>query len=492
MKILLVNPPKINGNSYIREGRCMQKSSSWAAMWMPLTLTYIASVLKENNDVKLLDCQAENISIQDFSLFIKTHNPNLVICNTGFPSIYEDLKVLKVCKDFSPKITTSIFGMYPTLLKENIFNDSDYLDYAVIGEPEWTYIKLVEALEKGSNIKEVLGIIYKDNNGNILKTSHQVLNQNDIEKLPFPSRELILTQKYKHPLSQKPFTLLSISRGCSYNCSFCNASHYHGLKFRKREIASIIKEIKECVDIYKIDTFLFWGESFSLDSKYAHELLDAIIESDLNISWSTRSMIDKIDKILLNKMKKAGCVSISIGIESINQNTLDSVNKKIQVDTFKDILSLIRDSGIISVGHFIFGLPYDNKNTISQTIKFALKSNLDFAQFYCATPYPETPFHKLAKEKKWIESFDYSNYHLANSVIHNDELSSRDIKRLRKKAYLRFYLRPTLFLRTLKFISFTGALRALYLFGDWVLFQPMKFKLLWRIQKKAKRVKMKP
>ena len=400
MRILLINPPKVNGSSYIREGRCMQKSSSWAAMWMPLTLTYIASILKNSNDIKLIDCQVENINHQNFQIQLQKFNPDFVICNTGFPSIKEDLKILEICKLYSQKIITSIFGMYPTLLKEKAFEDSKYLDYAIIGEPEWVYKNLIEKLENHSEINTVEGIIFKDFSGNILKNAEQSLIKNDINNLPFPARELLKNNKYKYPLSQKPFSLISISRGCPYNCSFCNASHYHGIKYRKRAIESIIYELEECIKLYKIKTFLFWGESFSLDMDYAHKLLDAIIQSGLKITWSTRSMIDRIDKDLLLKMKKAGCISISVGIESINQLALNSVNKKINVDTFKDKLQQINDAGIISVGHFILGLPNDNKETIKQTIQFALKSKLDFAQFYCATPYPGTPFFQTSKRKQ--------------------------------------------------------------------------------------------
>jgi anaerobic magnesium-protoporphyrin IX monomethyl ester cyclase len=446
----------------------MQKVASWATMWMPLTLTYIASVLRKNNNVSLIDCQAERLNLNRLKGIIKDFKPEFVISNTGFPTINEDLEVLRICKEVSSSIRTSIFGMYPSLLQEKVFEDFTNIDYLVMGEPEWVYNNLINALQNNDDVNQINGLIHKTKEGSILKNRLQTYEFNPLDDLPFPSRDLIKNEKYKYPLNQKPFTLLSISRGCPYMCSFCNAFQYYGKGFRKRSVQSIIDEIKECVNIHEISTFLFWGESFSLDKEYANEIVDAIIAHKLKIEWSTRTMLDRVEEDLLIKMKEAGCVSLSVGVESFNQEVLNSVNKRIEINKIFESIKAINKSGIISIGHFVFGLPSDNKESIKATIRLSIKSGLDYAQFYCAVPYPNTPFGELAKQNKWIESDDYSKYHLADSIMGNGILASSEIKHLRRIAYLRFYLRPSVFIKTLKRIGSIKSLLLPFIFRKWI------------------------
>jgi anaerobic magnesium-protoporphyrin IX monomethyl ester cyclase len=468
MRVLIINPPSVKGHDYIREGRCMQKKASWTAMWMPLTLAYIASVLRKENEIKLVDCQAEKINFIQLRIIITDFLPNLLICNTGFPTIKSDLFVLETAKNISKDIKTSIFGMYPTLLLENVFSDTKYLDFSIIGEPEWVYKDLVNSLNNNKEINDTAGLIYVDNFGNINQTKHQELNNNILDDLEFPSRDLLPNSKYLYPLDKKPFTLLTLSRGCPYNCTFCNAYQYSGHSYRKRSIVSIIKEIEECISKYKIRNFLFWGESFSLDINYANDILDAIIQSGLKISWSTRTMVDKVEDNLLMKMKLAGCKSISLGIESFNQDILNNVQKGTTIAEIKNAILSIKKAGIISIGHFVFGLPGDNVHYIKESIKFSLDSGLDYAQFYCAVPYPNTPYGKFAKAKNWIESEDYTKYHLDEAVTGNENLSANDIKKWRKKAYLKFYLRPSVIFKTLIRISNIKSLLIPFVFRKWI------------------------
>lgn len=469
MKILLINPPALDGYDYIREGRCMQKKSSWAAMWMPLTLAYIASVLRKDNEIKMIDCQAENIDFNKLQLIIQNFAPNLLVSNTSFPTIKSDLKVLEIAKTILPNIKTSIFGMYPTLMREKVFEESSSLDFSITGEPEWSYQLLSDALNGTKNLKDVSGLIYRSEQNTIEKNLGQNFSENTLDDLPFPARDLLHNDKYKYPLNKKPFTLLMLSRGCPYGCTFCNAHQYYGKKFRKRTVSSIIAEIEDCVNNYGISNFLFWGESFSLDFNYANEITDAILAKGLKINWSTRTMVDRIDTTLLKKMKQAGCRSLSLGIETFNQEILDSVKKGTQIADIQNAIKAVNAADIISIGHFIIGLPGDNEQNATDTINFSLKSGLDYAQFYCAVPYPHTPMGEFARMQNWIESEDYTKYHLADAVMRNENLSAADIKRLRKKAYTKFYSRPKVYFNTLKRVDSVKTLLAPFDFKNWAI-----------------------
>lgn len=258
-----------------------------------------------------------------------------------------------------------------------------------------------------------------------------------------------------------------LSRGCPYGCTFRNAHQYYGTKFRIRSVKSVIAKIRECFEKYNISNFLFWGESFSLDFNYAHDITEAILDSGLKINWSTRTMVDRIDLPPLKKMKKAGCRSLSLGIESYNLALLNEVKKGTTLEDVTTAIKAVKEAEIIAIEHFIIGLPVDNISNANDTINFSINSGLDYAEFYCAVPYPNTPMGNLAQVQNWIQSEGYTKYHLADAVMRNESLSVSDIKELRRKAYLKFYARPKVFIDTLKRVKSVKTFLASFDFKNW-------------------------
>lgn len=482
MKVLIINPPAYLKKDYIREGRCMQTKSSWAALWMPLSLAYIAAVLRgSGQNVKIVDCIAEKKNHADLIKIIKDFEPRLVVLNTAFPSIIGDKKTASQIKKVNPGILTVIIGMFPTLLGKRSIKGCAAIDMAVSGEPEWTIRQLVLAIEKKLPPSKIPGLIYRPTAiaryyrgdkritvDEIIQNKPQDFDNNNINDLPHPARDLLKNEAYRLPIDGKKFTLLNIARGCPYECSFCVANIYYGKKFRRRNINSIIEEIEECVNKHGITNFLFWGESFTIDPEYGESICDKIIKRKLKIKWSTTSRVDTLNKKLLKKMKQAGCIVLGLGIESIHQPILDQANKKMRVEEINKAISTVRQAGIKTMGHFIFGLPGETQETARETIRFAVASNLDYAQFYCAIPYPRTQLEKTAKDKGWIKTTDFANYDLSLSVMSNEALSPREVKQLRDQAYRRFYLRPKMFVQTIKEVSSLKSLLSVLNFVKWI------------------------
>lgn len=463
MKVFIVNPPVANNHKYIREGRCMQVTASWGSLWMPLTLAYIASVLRrDSHSIELKDCLAENIDEKDLIKMIHEFSPKLIVLNTSFPSIKSDMKIASIIKDLCPQIKIAVVGMYPTLLKDKMMMEYRNIDFAIIGEPEWVIKNLVNSLENSKSLWNVKGLVFREDL-QIITSQNQNLDENDLNDLPFPARDLLSNDAYRHVSDNRRFTLLNTARGCPYNCIFCNAYNYYGNKCRKRKVKSIIAEIKECVSEYQIEKFLFWDEGYTLDNLYGEEIADGIIESGLKITWYTRTRIDNLHLSILKKMKQSGCIGISLGIESTDQKVLDMSNKDVDLKHLNSAIKMIKSVGIATVGHFVFGLPGDTMESANKTIRFAVNSGLDFAQFYCAVPYPNTELGELAIKNGWIKTFDYSKYHLAESVMRNECLTIGDIKKLRKKAFKAFYKRKKLYIRLFGIIksdlSFSSILR---------------------------------
>lgn len=453
MKVLVVNPPAYENKDYIREGRCMQTKSSWAALWAPLSLTYIAAIMREEGyEVRLIDCIAEKINKQNLLEIVKKFLPNLVVLNTAFPSIKGDMDMAELIKKHDPNIKIIAIGMFPTILEDKCMNTFNQIDFGVVGEPEWVVKNLVNSLDEKKPIENIKGLLHRKD-GKVYKNEPQDFKLNDVEKLPIPARDLLKNECYILPINRQKFTLLSIGRGCPHSCIFCVARVYYGSKFRKRSIESIIKEIKECQDKQGISNFLFWGESFTIDPKYGEQICDAIIQNGLKISWSTTSRVDTLNDTLLMKMKQAGCILLGLGIESSNQKIIDTANKNTTLSKIKSGIEMVKKAKINSMGHFIFGLPGETKETAKETIKFACKCGVEFAQFYCAVPYPKTELGRIAYENNWVETDDYSQFDLNKSIMGNGNLTPQQIKKFRDLAYRKFYFRPKMLIQTLKEVN---------------------------------------
>lgn len=467
MKALVVNPPAYNKQDYIREGRCMQAKSSWAALWTPLTLAYIAAGLRQSGHrIRLVDCIALKLNVNDLLNISRDFKPDLIVMNTAFPSLKGDMATATALKK-GDGVKIAAVGLCVTLLDRQFLEKFRDINFAIIGEPEWAVRNLVTVLEKNEPLNTVQGLIFWEGK-KVIENKPQDFSANNPNALPFPARDLLDNSAYTLPVTGEKFTLLSVGRGCPYSCTYCIANVYYGKKFRKRAVTSIVDEIEECVNKYGISNFLFWGESFTMDPDYGAAICDEILKKGLNIKWSTTSRVDTLNKRLLSKMKKAGCLMLGLGIESVEQGILDGAKKGITLEDTKNAIRIVKEAGIQAMGHFIFGLPGDTKKTARETIDFALDSGIEYAQFYCAVPYPKTELGELAKAGNWIESEDYSDYDLNKSVMHNETLTVKEIMKLRDSAYRKFYMRPKMIIRTIKNAGSLSSFFSVLNFFKWI------------------------
>jgi anaerobic magnesium-protoporphyrin IX monomethyl ester cyclase len=141
-------------------------------------------------------------------------------------------------------------------------------------------------------------------------------------------------------------------------------------------------------------------------------------------------------------MKKAGCVLISYGIESGNQNILDFAHKNIVVKQSIDAVQMTKAVGIEVLSYFILGLPGENFNTIEQTIKLAISLESDYTQFSLATPFPGTPLFEYGKKNNLIRNVSWDDYSLiSNAIMRTEELDYDDLEIAIKVAYKKYYWR---------------------------------------------------
>jgi len=449
----------------------MQRRGAWTAVWAPISLALCAAeVEKEGMTAGLKDCIIEDIGFEELKSIISDFRPDLVVINTATPSIDSDLSTAGVVKEIDSRIVTAAIGIHVTALPEDCLKDFPDLDFVVRGEPEEIVRELALALRDKRPAEEVAGLSFL-RQGKIVHNPEQPFIE-PLDNLPFPAWHLVDIKRYTMPFTGKPFLLVATSRGCPYRCTFCADKTFYGTRLRLKSPGRVVDEMEWVGKEFGIRDFLFWSESFTIKKEFAYGVSKELIKRGLKINWVCNSRVDNVDLELLRTMKKAGCWLIGYGIESGNQAVLDSVHKGCRLEDAKKAVRLTQAAGIGAAGHIVLGFPGETKETIEQTIRFAIELDLDFAQFYCAVPFPGSKLCAQVRQKGWINTDDWSRFEQNFSVLDTPQLKAEEVMRLRRLAFRRYYLRPRAVYKTLKRIrnlrQFFNFLAMLKDFVTWI------------------------
>jgi anaerobic magnesium-protoporphyrin IX monomethyl ester cyclase len=410
----------------------------------PLGLGYLAAVLEKNHyEVDVIDCQASKLSYEDFKRELNRRQPN-VVGVTSTTRLYKSaLQIAKIAKEVCPNCLTILGGSHVTFWDEEALNECPQLDVIIRREGEYTLLELVQRLETGKSIHDVIGTTLRKD-GKIVKNPDRPYIEN-LDELPFPARHLWPLEDLR---KIEDIFYLTTSRGCIYWCEFCSAVRMFGRRFRMRSIKNVVDELEYLHKTYDATFFTFCDDAFTVNQARTEELCDEILNRGLKIKWNCGTRVDMVTKELLKKMKDAGCVSVWFGVESGSQHVLDEMQKGISPEQTIKAVGWVRELGLKPAPNVLLGFPGETKESALKTIKFAQKISPDDVAYYnIATPLPGTPLYDLVKEKGWLKITDFDKYDCKTPVFETPMLSSKDLAELHEKAFRSFYLRPTYILR---------------------------------------------
>ena len=444
MKILLINPPILNKEIYARY-------SPGAPCLPPLGLCYLASVLlKKNYEVRILDCVAEKITIPQLLSEIGEFLPNLVGVTSATVSYAAAKLVLQAIKETHPDITTVLGGAHISALPAPTMADCKAVDIGVFGPGEYTLLEIAERLDNKQSLLNVQGTLLRYNGRIVENRPRDPLMS--LDEIPFPARNLLKDLKlYSHtPFRGAKFmTTMITSRGCPFNCAYCDQSVF-GRVWKYHSSDYIISEMIHLKEKYNINFISIEDDNFLLSKKRTIDICKKMIENSLNLSWSCLGRVNEVDNELLPLMKKAGCRTVYVGVESGSPRILKLINKKITVEEYKKGIELIKKYGINVSGSFILGLPTETKEDIQKTIDLALSLPLDGITFFTFTPYPKTPLRDLAFQHGKV-SEEWTNYsgHPSSIPFIPNGMDEEYLLEIQAEAYRKFLLRPSYLLRHL-------------------------------------------
>ena len=447
MRAMMINPPAAAGVNMVREGRCMQRAGAWTAVWAPISLATIAAVLsREGIQCRLDDCIIEGVNTAGVLARAREFKPDLIVINTATPSIESDLDLATTLKAELPNAVTIAIGIHVSALPRESLALAPGLDAVVIGEPELTVRDAALAARDKKPISGIPGIGVRGKQ----KTPAPAREPADLDALPMPAWDLVKTDLYRLPFSGRPFLLLGTSRGCPYTCRFCADAAYYGRRLRVKSPGRIVAELQTARDKYRVSDFLFWAESFTLRREWTQAVLEEIIRADLGIRFVCNSRADHVDPGLLELLRRAGCWMIGFGLESGNQGILDIMGKNITVEQNRQAVLWAKAAGLQVTAHLALGYPGETAETIADTIRFARRLPLDYAQFYCVVPFPGSRMFQLCLDQELFIDEPWERFEQNFSIISTPELSAAEVMAWRSRAYRSFYLRPSRVWRVLR------------------------------------------
>ena len=389
--------------------------------YFPLGTGYIASVLrKEGHNVSIYNQDYHHYSEEHLKLYIENHNFDII----GIGSIsgcytYKKLKAISQAVNSCNNRRNFLYvlgGHMPSADPQYFINKME-ADVVVKNEGELSILKLVRDMKPG---------IYE---------SPQI---QDLDSIPQPAYDLFPIEYYR--LQRLPniepteFSMSVITgRGCNWNCSFCFKS---STGIRLRNIQSIVNEIQYLKDKYNISYIDFADDLTMASKERAIELSEALIP--LNIKWRCEGRLNFVTEDILQVMKKAGCIFINYGIESLDNDILKNIKKGLTDDLIIKGIEFTLKVGISPGLNMLFNLPGDNKETLRKNTDFLLKYD-DLAQIRTigvCQPYPGSELFNIAKERglvKDIEDF------FENKLKNNDLLSCNFMNISDNEAYSALY-----------------------------------------------------
>lgn len=423
MNIALINP----------------KLKTWSPnVYAPLGLMYIASALEdEGHKLSIIDMNAQKIS--DERLFSKLDQVDIVGITGLITEYNEVVRLVNIIKNDNPLITVILGGALASTHTEKLL-ESTFADYVVVGEAERTIVKLVSAINDNKDTHGIKGVAYASGSKVIINEAAELIE--NLDEIKFPARHLLNLKSYTtHHFKSygmkvgeiKSATLIS-SRGCSYACSFCYRD-VCGRRWRCRSAQNLIDEIKELHEKYGFNGFVFNDDTFVVKRKRVLEFCQLLKIYNMDIKWYCNGRVNLMDEEMIKAMSESGCVGIAYGIESGNQNILDSVHKEITLEQVENITALTKKYGIHVTGYFMIGILGDSRETIKQTFDFAKKIDLDFYGFTLTSPVIGTPMYYQALEKGIKVQKELEDFSFNLSVNMTTDCTNEELEQFNKDAF---------------------------------------------------------
>ena len=366
-------------------------------------------------------------SAHNIASIIKKVNRNITVVLGGnhISSAIRDYKLSK----------TSLDPLFPAQL---IDLDDKNIDYAMYGEVDYEFPKLVTSLVNKMDLTDIRGLVFKNHIENKIYIADTPDTISKLDGLPFPARDLVNMEGYFdigafHSPKSRSKRVLSVmaSRGCPEKCTFCTTPDMWGAKVRWRSTEHIITEIKNACRDYNIGELQFEDDTITAR---CNNLLDLCSELEkIGLPWCTPNGV-KVNyhaskqPEMFKAMHDSGCYQITLACETGVQDVMDNiVKKKLNIDSIRPAIENAKKSGMLVHTFWVLGFPGETYENMQETINFAMKSGADSFSFAILSPLPGTPIYRqVIRNDLFWEGTDINDLMYRSSLIKVDGFTSAE------------------------------------------------------------------
>ena len=435
MRTLFLQPPSIDGFDG-GAGSRYQARREIRSFWFPTWLAQPAALVPGS---RLIDAPPAGIRLEEILPLVRDYD--LVVMHTSTPSFTSDVKVAEALKAVNPGVRIGLVGAKVAVDPENSLKASPAIDFVARNEFDFTIREVAEGRRPGV----IDGLSYRTPGGIVHRPDRAILETMDA--LPF------VTEVYKRDLCvenyfigylKHPYVSLYTGRGCKSRCTFCLwPQTVGGHRYRTRSVGHVIDEIAYAREAFpQVKEFFFDDDTFTDDLPRAEAIAREL--GRMGVTWSCNAKAN-VPRDTLKVMKDNGLRLLLVGYESGNQQILHNIRKGMRIAVARRFTQDCHELGIAIHGTFVLGLPGETRETIEETIRFAIEVNPHTIQVSLAAPYPGTELHRQAVENGWLDS-DHAELIDERGVqiapLHYPHLRHTEIFESVEAFYKRFYFRP--------------------------------------------------
>ncbi|MCF8028569.1 MAG: B12-binding domain-containing radical SAM protein [Desulfobacteraceae bacterium] len=437
MRIVLVHPA---GSNWMPGKKDVSATANRMA---PLGLLSMAAYLeRDGHTVFVHDCLGPKASPEPGVNVdaILSRKPDLVgfsATTSGFPDGYD---MARRIKKQAPGVEIIFGGVHVSALGARLLEDFDQIDYLCMNEGEQTLAKLAS----GTKPAEIPGLIRRENNRVVENPGQAFLP--DLDTLPFPAYEKLagFPKGYNLPLFsyiKAPGATMVTSRGCPYQCSYCDRSVFKS-QFRYNSAEYIYEHMRYMRTHFGIRHLNIYDDLFTLRRDRIARLCNLLASRPLGMQFNCAVRVGHTDDDLLEMLKAAGCLMVSLGIETGDPHLLEVHKPGVYLDAVKDTVRRIQAAGLRAKGLFMMGLPGESVESIRKTSDFVMSLGLDDMNMAKFTPFHGAPVWKTIADHGALEE-DWRKMNCLNFVFVPSEIGSRQVlDRLYNEHVKRFYSDP--------------------------------------------------
>lgn len=444
MSTLFLSPPSFDGFDG-GAGARYQAKREIRSFWYPTWLAQPAALVPGS---KLLDCPPHEIGLQE--CLQEARKFDHVIIHTSTPSLKNDCKVAEAIKVQKPGTKIGFVGAHAAVLPAETLKASAAIDW--VGRKEFDFT--CKEVAEGRPLGEVRGLSYRSDGKIVHNPERELIH--DMDALPWVvdvyKRDLEI-EKYSIGYLKEPYISLYTGRGCPAQCTFCLwPQTIGGHKYRVRSAENVAAEMAHAKRLFpQVEEFFFDDDTFTANLPRAREIAQKL--KPLGLTWSCNSRAN-VNYETIKLMKDCGLRLFLVGYESGNQQILDRIKKGITIEEAKRFTKECKEIGVVIHGTFILGLPIETKQTIEETIRYAMELDVFSIQVSLAAPYPGTELYEMARQNGWFAKKDKRDIvredGIQDSALEYPGLTKEEIYEAVERFYSRYFFRPKPILRIMK------------------------------------------